>query len=186
MLKSIIKDERAPEEIIDLYKPYVYAVIGLTLGYACSVYDIEPLVFDVFFSLWRYRSRIAEGRVISFLCVAARNRANSFLRRRGREIPTDPDELPERTVLREGEIQEIVERRLGIEERLSILDRRTRELFFRRYALGETVEEAAKALHMKNSTAKSRLMRGRTRMEKDAGGNTPVIGRSPGHGQGDG
>ena len=50
----------------------------------------------------------------------------------------NPDELPEHTVLREGEIQEIVERRLGIEERFSILDRRTRELFFRRYIRPES------------------------------------------------
>ena len=94
MLKSIIKDERAPEEIIDLYKPYVYAVIGRTLGYACSVYDIEPLVFDVFFSLLLYRERIEPGRVRSFLYLIAHSRAKSFPRYRGREIQVDPNKLP--------------------------------------------------------------------------------------------
>ena len=140
-------------------------MIDRILGGSFSPYDKEPLVYDVFFSLWRYRIQIAEGRVKSFLSVAAQNRAKTFLLHRGREIPTDPDTIAGRS-LREREIPEIVERKIYIEERFAILDRKTRELFFRRYILGETVKEAAKNLGMKDSAAKARLMRGRKRMRK--------------------
>ena len=63
-------------------------MIDRILGGSFSPYDKEPLVYDVFFSLWRYRIQIAEGRVKSFLSVAAQNRAKTFLLHRGREIPT--------------------------------------------------------------------------------------------------
>ena len=142
-------------------------MIDRILGGSFSPYDKEPLVYDVFFSLWRYRIQIAEGRVKSFLSVAAQNRAKTFLLHRRGEIPIDPDTIAGRS-LREREIPEIVERKIYIEERFAILDRKTRELFFRRYILDETVEKAAMDLGMKYSTAKSRLMRVRERLRKNA------------------
>ena len=135
------RDERALEEIVTPYTPYVYAVIDRTLGGFFSTYDKEPLVFDVFFSLWWYRGRIANEKMRSFLGVAAHNRAAYFLRYRTREIPTDPDAFPGNT-FRVESVWETVERRLYMEESLAILDQRTRELFSRRYILDETVEEA--------------------------------------------
>ena len=78
---------------------------------------------------------------------------------------TIPDAFPG-NIFRVESVWETVERRLYMGESLAILDQRTRELFFRRYILDETVEEAAKALGMKNSAAKSRLKRGRSKLKQ--------------------
>ena len=158
-------DERALEEIVEGYKAFVYGVLRRMLGEPYTVYDIEPLVFDVFYYLWCYRTRIMDGCIGGFLNTAAHNRARSYQRRREREIPTDPEDMPE-TTSAEGITEEIVESRERIKEGLGKLDRQTRELFVRRYYLGETVREAAKALRMKESAAKSRMMRGRERLKE--------------------
>ena len=152
-------DTAALEVLIARYTPYVSAVIARILKDHRE--DWEEVTADVFLAVWENRAKLREDRLRGYLGTIARNRAFNVLRARRDVLPLEDDVLviegdgsPE-TLLESKELGQTLRRAL---ERLG---RDQRELFVRHYYYGETVAEAAAAMEINLSTAKTWLRRGR-------------------------
>ena len=162
-------ERRALEEIIQGYTHYLTAVAARALGPSPSREDLEEVVSDAFLALWRFRDKIeAERPLRPFLAVTARNLAYSKLRsrRETEEIPLHlpdsrpgPEELAERQALHR-HLRQLVEE----------MEEPDRTLFLRYYFQEEPLYQVAHALGLKESTAKTRLFRGRQRLKLALGG----------------
>lgn len=163
LIKSLRQgDLPALEALIDRYTPYVSAVISRILRGRQA--DVEELTADVFLAAWGNRAKLRPGQVKGYLGAIARNRAFNLLRASRESLPLEEDVLlleadgPDRE-LDKKETAQMVNRALGH------LDRPQRELFVRHYYYGQTVQEAAEAMGLNQSTAKTWLRRGRAALK---------------------
>ena len=146
------------ETLIERYTPYVSSVIARILRGRQA--DVEELTADVFLAAWDNRDRLRPGKVKGYLGTIARNRAFNLLRADRVSLPLEDDVLLLET---DGPDKELDRRETAriIDQALSRLDRPQRELFVRHYYYGQTVQEAALAMGVNLSTAKTWLRRGR-------------------------
>lgn len=148
----------ALEELIRRYTPCVTAVLARVLPQRQE--DWEELAADVFMAAWERRDRLEPGHIRGWLCRVARNRAFNLRRADRAELPLEDDLLilggggPQRA-LEERELADLLRRAVNT------LGERPRELFVRHYYYGQTVAEAAGAMDVNLSTAKTWLRRGR-------------------------
>ncbi len=151
-------DLPALEELLDRYTPYVSSVIARILRGRQA--DVEELTADVFLAAWDNRDKLQTGKVKGYLGAIARNRAFNLLRADRESLPLEEDVLLLET---DGPDQELDRRETAriVNKALSRLDRPQRELFVRHYYYGQTVQEAALAMGLNLSTAKTWLRRGR-------------------------
>ncbi len=157
-------ERQALEEIIQTYTHYLTAVAARALGPAPSREDLEEVVSDAFLALWRFRDKLEPGRSLRpFLAVTARNLAytKGKSRRETEEIPPHlpdgrpgPEELAERQALHR-QLRQLVEE----------MEEPDRTLFLRYYFQEEPLHQVADALGLKESTAKTRLARGRQQLK---------------------
>lgn len=173
LVKALRRGElSALEALMDRYTPYVSSVISRILRGRGA--DAEELTADVFLAAWDNRDKLRPGGVKGWLGAVARNKAFNLLRAAREHLPLEEDALlleadgPDRE-LDKKETARIVNRAL------SRLDRPQRELFVRHYYYGQTVQEAALAMGLNLSTAKTWLRRGReelkTILEKEGYGH---------------
>lgn len=125
----------------------------------------EELTADVFLCAWRERKKLRPGKVKSWLATVARNRALNRLRERRELLPLEEDilMLAQDSPQRELEAQEAAQL---VRAALETLEPEDRELFIRHYYYGQTVARAAEEMGMNQSTAKTRLRRGRERLKQ--------------------
>ena len=159
LIKSLRRgDLSALEELMDRYASYVSSVVSRILRGRQA--DAEELTADVFLAAWENRDKLRPGKLKGYLGAIARNRAFNLLRADRETLPLEDDVLileadgPERELDRK-ETARIVN------TTLARLDRPQRELFVRHYYYGQTVREAALAMGLNPSTAKTWLRRGR-------------------------
>ena len=148
----------ALEVLIERYTSYVSSVIARILRGRQA--DVEELTADVFLAAWENRDRLRPGKVKSYLGAIARNRAFNLLRADRVSLPLEDDVLLLETDGPEKELDRRETARI-INQALTRLDRPQRELFVRHYYYGQTVQEAALAMGVNLSTAKTWLRRGR-------------------------
>lgn len=95
--KSILKklrnrDEKAFEEIIDLYSAYVTAIARNLLSSKGTKEDVEEVVADTFIALWNTAERInyeEYSSIKAYIAVIARNKAKDWLRAAKAEFTVD-------------------------------------------------------------------------------------------------
>ena len=176
LIKSLARGEpSALEALIDRYTPYVSAVISRILRGRQA--DVEELAADVFLAAWDNRGKLRPGQVKDYLGAIARNRAFNLLRASRESLPLEDDVLllkadgPDRALDKK-------ETAWVVNQALSRLDKPQRELFVRHYYYGQTVQEAALAMRLNQSTAKTWLRRGRetlkTILEQEGYGHEAV------------
>ena len=159
LTKGLARGElSALETLIERYTPYVSSVIARILRGRSA--DVEELTADVFLAAWENRDRLQPGKVKSYLGAIARNRAFNLLRADRVNLPLEDDVLLLKTDGPEKELDRKETARI-IDRALSRLDKPQRELFVRHYYYGQTVQEAALAMGVNLSTAKTWLRRGR-------------------------
>lgn len=160
------QDLEALDESIQRYGRYVSAVVSNIIGASMTLQDVEEVVSDVFFDLWRQSEQVRPGHLKGFLSHVARNKAINKLRQQKRELSLEEDEfsLPqpgqeplEETMSRQ-ESAQAVRRAL---DQMETLDR---EIFLRHYYYCQTVWAVALELGLNPSTVKSRLARGRNKL----------------------
>ena len=176
LIKELARGElSALETLIRRYTPYVSSVIARILRGRQA--DVEELTADVFLAAWENRDRLRPGKVKSYLGAIARNRAFNLLRADRQSLPLEDDVLLLETDGPEKELDRRETVRI-IDQALSQLDRPQRELFVRHYYYGQTVREAALAMGVNLSTAKTWLSRGRetlkTILKKEGYGHEAV------------
>ena len=158
MKKLACGELSALEELIRRYTPYVSSVIARILRGRQA--DVEELTADVFLAAWENRDRFRPGKVKGYLGAIARNRAFNLLRADRESLPLEDDVLLLETDGPEKELDRKETARI-VDQALSQLDKPQRELFVRHYYYGQTVREAALAMGVNLSTAKTWLRRGR-------------------------
>lgn len=161
--KELIKSLRrgnlsALEGLIDRYTPYISSIISRILRGRQA--DVEELTADVFLAAWDNREKLRAGQVKGYLGAIARNRAFNLLRSDRENLPLEDDVLILETDGPDKELDRKETARI-VNKALAQLDKPQRELFVRHYYYGQTVQEAALAMGLNLSTAKTWLRRGR-------------------------
>ena len=153
-------DERALEWFVKRYTPYVGAIVWSIMGGHLTVQDAEEVTADVFLTLWRSREKPRPGSVKSYLGAIARSRAIDRLRRSQCMPGLEYDELDGAIEGPEGDMLAREDR----EELLAAVDalgEPDREIFLRRYWLGQAAPDIGRRLGMKAEAVRQRLKRGR-------------------------
>ena len=164
IINALKKDSTsALEELIRRYTGYVSSIIRRILS-GCRQ-DCEELTCEVFLVVWNSRDKLQEGKLKGFLGSVARNKAFQRLRSWHETLPLEESII----VIEEESVEDTALKRddaLLLEKALSMLDKQQRELFVRHYYYGQTVKEAAEAMQVNPSTAKSWLARGREKLKE--------------------
>ena len=159
LVKALARGEQsALEELIEQFTPYVSSVIARILRGRQA--DVEELTADVFLAAWDNRNKLKPGNVKGYLGAIARNRAFNLLRADRVSLPLEEDVLLLETDGPDRELDKKETARI-VNQALAQLDKPQRELFVRHYYYGQTVQEAALAMGLNQSTAKTWLRRGR-------------------------
>ena len=159
LVKALRRRElSALEELMDRYTPYVSSIISRILRNRPA--DAEELTADVFLAAWDNRDKLQAGKLKGYLGAIARNRAFNLLRADREALPLEEDALLLETDGPDKELDKKETARV-VNKALSQLDKPQRELFVRHYYYGQTVQEAALAMGLNLSTAKTWLRRGR-------------------------
>ncbi len=159
LIKSLRRgDLSALEGLIDRYTPYISSIISRILRGRQA--DVEELTADVFLAAWDNREKLRAGQVKGYLGAIARNRAFNLLRSDRENLPLEDDVLILETDGPDKELDRKETARI-VNTALAQLDKPQRELFVRHYYYGQTVQEAALAMGLNLSTAKTWLRRGR-------------------------
>lgn len=159
LIKSLRRgDLSALEGLIDRYTPYISSIISRILRGRQA--DVEELTADVFLAAWDNREKLRAEQVKGYLGSIARNRAFNLLRSDRENLPLEDDVLILETDGPDKELDRKETARI-VNKALAQLDKPQRELFVRHYYYGQTVQEAALAMGLNLSTAKTWLRRGR-------------------------
>lgn len=159
LVKALARGEQsALEELIEQFTPYVSSVIARILRGRQA--DVEEMTADVFLAAWDNRNKLKPGKVKGYLGAIARNRAFNLLRADRVSLPLEEDVLLLETDGPDRELDKKETARI-VNQALAQLDKPQRELFVRHYYYGQTVQEAALAMGLNQSTAKTWLRRGR-------------------------
>lgn len=159
------RDPRGLEQLMDRYTNYLSVIAWNMLCEVLPPEDAEEVVSDVFLAAWNQAEEIQSGRLKAWLAAVTRNKARDRLRKFHMDLPLEEDvlELPDEntpvTVLEKKEEQALVRKAI---DQLSDPDR---EIFLRHYYYIQSVQEISQTLHMNESTVKTKLRRGRTRLK---------------------
>lgn len=159
-------DQYALEKLMDKYIPYVSSVAWSILRGYMSREDAEEIVSDVFLAAWKQSRDLRSDCVKAWLGAVARNKAKNALRSANRDLPLEEDmlELPdERTPVA---ITEQAEERKCVQQAVDQLGEPDREVFIRHYYYFQSVADIARNMDMNESTVKTKLRRGRMRLQK--------------------
>lgn len=157
-------DTAALEEIMDIYTPYLYAVVSNVLGGVLGSEDAEEIVSDSFAALWYAREKIKAESLRAYLAAIARNRAKDRLRAMKisetleEDVPVAECDLPERQAL-VAELSAIA--RSAVES----LGEPDREIFKRHYFLYQKTDDISRDMGINAATVRTKLARGRQRLK---------------------
>lgn len=170
--KTILEGLKNREEPVlwylqQTYTAYLCQVARRIIGAVMTEEDIEEVVGDAFYQLWSHAGELElkKGSLKAYLTAIVRNGAKNKLRKcRLMEEPLQElDYLevpgPEETAMKR-ETSEAVGAAL---QKLNALDR---EIMIRFYYLYQTTAEIAELTGQKENTVKSRLRRGRKKLEQ--------------------
>ena len=159
-------DPSGLEELMNRYIPYVSAVVWNILRYAMTQEDAEEVVSDVFLAAWEQAQELRPNAVKAWLGAVARNKARNKLRKRGVDLPLEEDilELPDPDCAESG-LERREEAKL-VRRAVDSLGEPDREVFLRHYFYAQTVQEISKYMSMNESTVKTKLRRGRSRLKE--------------------
>ena len=160
------REPEALEDLMEQYQKLMYITIYNVLGKSGTQGDIEELVSDTFLAVWNYADNIHPGKLKSYLCTTARNKAKTFLRNR-KKLPMDLDEIDIETTAQSPEeaiMQEDLRRQ--VQRAIHKMRPKDREIFLRYYYYLQTSDEIADKMDIPASTVRSRLARGRKILEK--------------------
>ena len=160
------KDPGSLEKLMDKYIPYVSAIVWNFLRASMTKEDAEEVVSDVFLAAWNQAKEIQPQALKPWLGAVARNKARQKLRSAGFDLPLEEDVLEIPAVeTPEGAMTRAEEARL-VREAVDYLGQPDREIFLRHYWYAQTVAEIGAALHLNESTIKTKLRRGRQRLKE--------------------
>lgn len=168
LLKDYIeKNKLNIEQIINDYSGYVYTIIKNISNQEFTQEDIEEMISDTFFVLWKNAYKINENDKISSYLSGV---VNNIIKKKKREIKENLDIEDYENILQEqNQIDKIYENRNKIEIMEKALEDMTKEdndIFELFYYAGKKVKEIAKQLNITEFKVKTRLHRIRKRIKQ--------------------
>lgn len=159
-------DPSGLQALMDVYIPYVSVIVWNILRGAMPPEDGEEVVSDVFLAAWDQASQLQPGHVKGWLGSVARHKAKNKLRQLRQTIPLEDDllELPGPSTPWDALEQE--EEQKLVRQAVDSLPAQDREIFLRYYYYAQTVKEIAIKMGLNESTIKTRLRRGRSKLKE--------------------
>lgn len=164
LLKRLKKKQRgALEQAMEVYTPYLSAVLFNMAGTQLSREDAEEIISDVFLSLWRNAERLdpAKGTIRSYIAASARNAAIKRLQKQSDCVSLD--EFGENTLHKNADNADSGE---VLWQAVMSLGEPDSEIFVRYYKYEERLREIAQAMNINLSTVKTKLSRGKRKLKK--------------------
>lgn len=162
------RDMNAFEEVIATYKNYVGAIVKNRISTSMGLEDVEEVVADVFFALWKQSGKLdsKKGTIKNYLGILARNMAINKLRANHEmllavddmEIPDDAS--PELEIINR-ETMDILKCEVDTLKYPDI------EIFTKYHIYGETVKVIAEEMQLNPNTVKSKLARSRKKLKNN-------------------
>lgn len=152
------------EALMERYIPYVSAICWNILRGSMAKEDAEEVASDVFLAAWEQAESIKPGKAKAWLGAVARNKAKNRLRQLGCDLPLDEDilDIPDENTPADA-AEQAEERRL-VRRSIDRLGEPDREIFLRHYYYFQTVSEISQEMGLNESTIKTKLRRGRSRL----------------------
>lgn len=166
--KYINNHEIDLEKIIEEYSGYVYKIIGNMTSLYLSDEDVEEIVSDTFFILWKNREKLDKEKILSpYIAGIVRN----LVREKTRVINIHADILDYENILQDGQKIEMIceerERIYIIERVLKTMKEEDRMIFHLYYYSSMKIKDIAEKLGVTEFNVKSRLYRMRKKIKKE-------------------
>lgn len=162
-MREVRMSEKMLEQLIAHYTNYVSAIVRRTSCGYLTVEDMEEVISDVFFSLWKSGTVFeCMESVKPYLAQIARNTTKSRLRKQRREVEAEEEEA-----LRFVSVDENCSEKEQVETVRNILKemgRPDREILLLYYFYGFKLEEIAEELQLPLSTVKTKVYRGKKKI----------------------
>lgn len=152
------------QELMNRYIPYVSTIVWNILRGCMTPEDAEEVVSDVFLAAWNQAAEIKSGSAKAWLGAVARNKAKTKLRKMGQELPLEEDMLDVPDEHTPADAAERAEEQKLVRKAVDSLPEPDREIFLRHYYYAQTVQEISQKMRLNESTIKTKLRRGRTRL----------------------
>ena len=159
------KDQKALEQIIEKYTPFVSAVIFNVSKGSLSKEDIEETVTDVFVTLWKNADNIIEDRLKGYICRIAKTRAlNKISSVSAHQLLNIDDYDLEDDFSISAEVEQ---KQLAVELReiISEIEMPDREIIVRYYYYLQNTSKIAQVMNLNINTVKSKLRRARDKIK---------------------
>ena len=161
-------DKLELEKIIDEYSGYIYKIIKNMSNKYLSSEDIEEIVSDTFFILWKNKEKLDEDKILSFYIAGI---VRNLVKEKARVININNDISNYENILQdEIKIDMICEQR----EKISIIEKTIRKMkkeditiFNLYYYSSRKIKEIAIVLGISEFNVKSRLYRIRKKIKKE-------------------
>ncbi len=168
LLKDYMKNsELNIEQIINDYSGYVYTIIKNISNKKFTQEDIEEIIADTFFVLWKNANKMnKKDKVSSYLSGVT----NNIIKNKSRKIKQNSNIEDYENVLQEKKnVEEIYENRSKIAAMEKVLENMSKEdndIFELFYYAGKKGKEIAKQLNITEVKVKTRLYRIRKRIKQ--------------------
>lgn len=168
-LKSYKKHNKLNlEEIIDKYNGYVYKVVENAAKQNLSKEDIEEIIADTFFVLWKNREKLEEDKPLNpYLAGIAKNLVREKARKQQKNYNIEDYE---NIIEGNNPIDLKIEQREKIQAIETILNKMSKEditIFNLYYYEERKIKEIANILNFSELKIKSKLYRIRKKIKKD-------------------
>lgn len=169
--------DRAMESIIEQYTGLVYSIINSKISSVGTAEDVKECVSDVFMEFYRKAKQMdtAKSSIKGFLIVIAKYKGIDLFRSlagtAGRSVNMDEtyEQLADNKLNPEQEVI-LKEQRKFLLQAIESLGEPDREIFIRKYFLGQRTKEIADALYLRDNTVDKKISRGLKKLRILLGG----------------
>ena len=162
------KNELDLEKIVDEYSAYIYKIIRNTTNEYLSNEDIEEIVTDAFFILWKNQNKLDEEKVLSsYIAGIVRNLIKEKTRIINKNVSILDYENIIQDFLKIDMIYEQREKLCLIEKTVKNMKEEDISIFNLYYYSSMSIKEISKILNITEFSIKSRLYRLRKKLRKE-------------------
>lgn len=165
------KEELNIEKIVNDYSGYLYTVIKNIASVKLKEEDIEEMIADAFFVIWKNQKKLSDETKISAYLVGI---AKNLWKERTRKIKNESNlEDYENSLTNAKSIDEICEEQESIKQVEQILQKMSKEdnqIFRGFYYAGKKVKQLAKELNITEFKVKTKLHRMRKKIKQEMEG----------------
>lgn len=162
-MAKLVLDEKTLENLMKQYTGYVYQIVKGVSCNGLNKEDMEEIVSDVFFSLWKSQHTFENHAALKpYLAQIARNKTRNRLREKQNQVVFEEESVLDFICMEEhfSEKEQIEKLR----ELLNELSKMEQQLILAYYFYGFKLEEIANTMQLPLSTVKSKLYRGRNKL----------------------